>query len=179
MSLKAMMKLQKVIGCSLTSSATEVADIMESHNVGAVVVLDAEKPVGIITDRDLVLRALMLGDRGLRKPAKEIMTRPVKTVSDTAGIYEVIDLMSECGIRRVCVVNEEGKCTGLVSVGDVMELIIDELSKLKRATAPKSEKLLKKVDGSPGDHYRLSAVNSKSQRDKIAKTDAELDFMLI
>jgi len=100
-------------------SIREVARIMKSSDTGVVPVVDGKKIIGLITDRDIVVRGLAEGkDLGTAK-VNEIMTKSVRSVREDATIGEALQLMSSADIRRVPVVNGNNELVGIVSIGDI------------------------------------------------------------
>ena len=97
---------------------TEVAQLMQKHNVGSIPVLDATGIVGIVTDRDIVVRNIAHGKLPQNTSVKDIMTTQVTTVTPDTDIGEVSAIMSDKQIRRIPVV-ENNKLVGMVSLGDV------------------------------------------------------------
>jgi CBS domain-containing protein len=97
----------------------EAARIMKSQDTGVVPVVDGKKIVGLITDRDIVVRGLAEGKNLESTNVNEIMTKSVRSVPETATIDEVLDLMSSADIRRIPVVNENQELVGIVSIGDI------------------------------------------------------------
>ncbi|MBI4405818.1 MAG: CBS domain-containing protein [Deltaproteobacteria bacterium] len=135
---------KKLISCSPSSSIQMAAGLMEKENVGAVVIVGERDggPVGIVTDRDIAIRCVARG-MDANQNVSEVMTTEVETVSDDEGIYDIIHTMKRSEVRRVPVVDKAGKCIGLLSFGDVFELLGRELSDLLPVTAPEKPKLVK------------------------------------
>jgi CBS domain-containing protein len=106
-----------------------VAHRMQEHNVGTVVVVEGERPVGIVTDRDL---ALALGARGLSPQARaqEVMTRHVLTIPEDTGVYTATRFMREHGVRRLPVVDSEDCLVGIVTLDDLLLFLGRELHNL-------------------------------------------------
>jgi len=102
---------------SATDSISEAANIMKQLDVGAVPVLDNDLLVGIITDRDLVIRALAEGKNSDER-VSTIMTKDITSVTPDMDVHEVADLMASKQIRRVPIV-EKGRLVGIVSIGDM------------------------------------------------------------
>lgn len=77
--------MKKVLAVGPTESVAAVARLMEQHNVGAVIITENHRPVGIVTDRDL---ALELGARGasLQTPIAKVMTSPVEIIQDRKSV---------------------------------------------------------------------------------------------
>ena len=92
------------------------ARIMRDEDTGAVPVVDNGRPVGIVTDRDIVVRAVAEGQ--LNRPVREIVTDSVITATPDMTTREATELMSEHQIRRLPVV-ENDVLVGIVSIGDL------------------------------------------------------------
>ena len=107
-------------------SLASIARTMEQHNVGAVVIVENERPVGIITDRDL---AVALGAHGLSPTAEveKIMTRHVVAIPDDTGVFTATRLLRETGVRRLPLVDHADRVTGMVTVDDLLECLAKEL----------------------------------------------------
>ena len=137
---------RELVWASSETSVRELADLMHSNNVGCIVICDEEgKPTGIVTDRDIVLRAVRKGSEIKLSVANDVMTKKLITAPIDCGIYDVIHLMKENEIRRVPVVDPSGVCVGLLSFGDMLALVGTELNELVESTIPKNPKLVSKV----------------------------------
>ncbi|MEH7501651.1 CBS domain-containing protein [Neobacillus drentensis] len=117
---------EEVECCSLLDNVYEVALKMKQLNVGAIPIIDEEKLVGMITDRDIVVRGVAEKHPGSTK-VEDIMSNNLVTVSPDSTSKEAAKLMAEHQIRRLPVV-EEGKLIGIVSLGDfaIRELTDDQ-----------------------------------------------------
>ena len=133
---------KELISCTPTTSVTDVAKLMKKREVGAVLVIEESRPVGIVTDRDLVIRCLAESKRASSLTAEDVMSGAVETVSDEEGIYDVVQKMRKGCIRRVVVVNDLGEATGLLSFDDVFELIADEMGAMKEVVQPREPKIV-------------------------------------
>lgn len=102
--------------CSLLDNMYEVALKMKELNVGAIPIVDEEKLVGMITDRDIVIRGVAEKKPGSTK-VSEIMSDNLCTISPDSTVEEGAKLMAEQQIRRLPVVEEE-RLIGIVSLGD-------------------------------------------------------------
>ncbi|HBV88024.1 CBS domain-containing protein [Desulfosporosinus sp.] len=100
------------------ASIVEVARLMKNKDVGSIPVCEDKKVVGIITDRDIVLRVVADGLNSESKRAKDIMNSQVITVTADQDVHEAAHLMSEYQIRRLPVV-EQGTIIGIVALGDL------------------------------------------------------------
>ncbi|MCO5166096.1 MAG: CBS domain-containing protein [Planctomycetes bacterium] len=106
-----------------------IAHRMHERGVGSLLVLDdARRPMGIVTDRDLVLRVLAADRDPLTTRVAEVMTRSPRTVSEETPIEQTLSLMRGYGIRRVPVVDREGKLAGVVTLDDILALLTEELT---------------------------------------------------
>jgi CBS domain-containing protein len=115
-----------VEACSILDNAYEVAVKMKENNVGAIPIVDNEKLVGMITDRDLVIRCIAEKHPGSTK-VEDIMSKEIVTVTPDTSTQEAAKLMAKHQIRRLPVV-ENGRLVGIVSLGDfaVHELTDDQ-----------------------------------------------------
>lgn len=113
----------------LGESVLTIAERMRQRTVGCLVVINARRePVGILTDRDLVIRVLAEGKDPYATRVEEIMTPGPKTVSEAAAIEDALRLMRSGGFRRLPVVDREGKLAGLLTLDDVLMLLAEEFS---------------------------------------------------
>lgn len=111
------------------------ASLMREHNVGALVVVSVDRPVGIITDRDI---ALALCERGfsVAEPVQQVMTCPVETLRTQDGLYEAARRMIDLGVRRLPVVHDNGGLAGLVSLDDVLLMLSRTLNQMAEGIQP-------------------------------------------
>ena len=109
----------------------EGARLMREHHVGSLVVvvdrLSERVPVGILTDRDIVVAVVAkeLDPRSLT--VGEVMTGDLLTVREQDGLIDLLRLMREKGVRRVPVVSRSGALAGIVAFDDVLELVAEEM----------------------------------------------------
>jgi CBS domain-containing protein len=96
---------------------TKAASIMSQIDVGCLPVTDSNKVVGIVTDRDIVLRGIAKGEASNQK-VSEVMTTNVKCASPEMDVHTVADIMAENQIRRLPVV-ENNQLVGIVAIGDL------------------------------------------------------------
>jgi signal-transduction protein with cAMP-binding, CBS, and nucleotidyltransferase domain len=100
--------------------ANRVAELMDKHGVGCIIVTTKEeKPIGVITERDLVLRVLAKNAKPDTLKAEEVMTSPLITIEPDATIAETARRMSRLNIRRLGVVYK-GRLVGIISSKDVL-----------------------------------------------------------
>ena len=110
------MMTKNVETCSLLDNVYEVAIKMKEWNVGAVPIVDNEKIVGMITDRDIVLRCIAEKHPASSK-VQDIMSKDLIKISPTSTTKEAIQLMAKHQIRRLPVVDRD-KLVGIISLGD-------------------------------------------------------------
>lgn len=103
---------------SPNTSITETAQLMQRHNIGSVPVVDDNNLVGIVTDRDIVVRNIAHGNDPRSTPVSDIMTTNVITVTPDADMEEVTSKMAINQIRRVPVV-ENNRLVGILAIGDM------------------------------------------------------------
>ena len=96
----------------------DVAQAMLEGDMGSIPVVDDGKLIGIVTDRDIVVRAIANG-KGPETPVGEVMTTQLFTVKPDDYLFEAIRLMGDKQVRRIPVVNEDGSLAGIISMADV------------------------------------------------------------
>lgn len=101
------------------STITEVVRKMNKFEVGSVVVVDGEKPVGLITERDILRRVLEVTLAAEAMKAKEVMSSPLVTVGDEVTIEQAARIMADRRIKKLPVV-KEGKLVGIVTSTDIV-----------------------------------------------------------
>jgi len=97
----------------------EAAAKMKSLNVGPLPVCEGDRAVGIVTDRDIVIRAISEGRDPRTTAIRDVMTKDVVTVQETDDVQDAARLMKDRQIRRVVVVVADKRVTGIVSLGDI------------------------------------------------------------
>jgi CBS domain-containing protein len=117
---------RKPVTARLNDTLATVAKKMQKENVGAVVVAEEGRPVGIITDRDLAL-SVCSGESKSSDPIRNIMTCPVETITADEGFYRAAQRMMELAVRRLPVVDKNGSLVGLISLDDLLLLVSREL----------------------------------------------------
>jgi CBS domain-containing protein len=112
--------------CTGDTKLQGVAQLMCEHNCGEIPVVDGKKtlkPIGVITDRDIVCRTIGKGRNPLEVAAKDCMTKPAITVTPETGIEQCCQLMEQHQIRRIPVVDQDGACCGIVAQADVARCV--------------------------------------------------------
>ncbi len=119
-------KGQQVWTVSPDATILDGLKLMAEKNIGALLVLDGEQVVGIFTERDYARRVELAGKKTAETRIAEVMTQNVITVEPTQSVNECMVLMTEKRIRHLPVM-EQGRLVGLISIGDVVKDIIEEL----------------------------------------------------
>jgi len=125
MSLGSLLNRQPVIADPQASLA-QAARLMREKNVGAIVVVEQNRPVGILTDRDLAM-AVCLHAASPDEPIKNRMSSPVQTLRTDDGIYTATERMKDLAVRRLPVVNHAGVLVGMATLDDLLSLVSREL----------------------------------------------------
>ena len=120
--------------CTTTTTLDQVAKMMVQHDCGEIPVVDLnDQPIGVVTDRDIVCRVVADGKNPMAYTVDTCMTHPVVTVRVDDPITTVLETMERHQIRRVLVVDEEGRCAGIISQADfAVEEPLAEVGELVR-----------------------------------------------
>lgn len=121
-----------VVSCEQDATLASVAELMRRNHVGDVVVTEtrgeARLPIGIVTDRDIVVETVAMQLDPGQYTAGDIMSAPVVTVKASDGLVETLRQMRENNVRRIPVVAEDGGLAGIVTADDIVRLLAMELS---------------------------------------------------
>ena len=104
---------------SAKDSIRDVARIMAREDTGVVPVVDGKKVIGMITDRDIVVRLVAEGKDPSNAKVNEAMTKNVRSIKEDSTINDALQVMSNAQIRRVPVVNNNNEIIGIVSMKDI------------------------------------------------------------
>jgi signal-transduction protein with cAMP-binding, CBS, and nucleotidyltransferase domain len=121
--------VKPVVTAGPQETLAAVGRLMEQHNVGAVVLAEDHRPVGIVTDRDLALHVAARGVP-LQTPVARVMSSPVQTVGRDDGVFYTTHSMMESRVRRLPVVDDDGRPVGIVTLDDLLRVLGRELSNL-------------------------------------------------
>jgi CBS domain-containing protein len=105
-----------------------VARKMRDYDVGSIPVCDGGKVVGIVTDRDIAIRALANGKDVAKLEAKDVMSKDVIFCRDNENAEDAIRIMEDNQVRRLPVLNEAKKLVGMVSLGDVSHSLSQDIT---------------------------------------------------
>jgi CBS domain-containing protein len=116
-------KNSRLVSVMPTMSVAESVRIMNSEKIGAVIVLDQQKLVGIFTERDALVSVIGRGRDPLTTPVSEVMTSEVRSVEPATQVVSAMKMMSERRHRHLPVL-DNGQVCGLISMGDVTRWVI-------------------------------------------------------
>jgi CBS domain-containing protein len=128
---------REVVYALRETTVVEAAKLMRSHHVGSLVVVDQigtgkRKPVGIVTDRDIVVEVTATGLDPKTITAEDIMSSQLATVREEDTVEQTMEMMRFKGVRRLPVVDRDGGLTGIVTIDDLLELVAENLVELTR-----------------------------------------------
>lgn len=129
-----------------STSIREVANLMRQHHIGDVVVTERGYPIGVVTDRDLVVHGLAFDVALDSLTAADLCRQTLVTIEPSADLFEIVTTMNTCAVRRL-VVSEDDKLVGIITVDDVLRAIMLLVSNL--AAIPERQiQLEERIDGS-------------------------------
>jgi CBS domain-containing protein len=125
----------------------DAAKLMRQHHVGSLIVVEEQQrgrvPVGMLTDRDIVVEVLAPGLDYKNLSVGEIMSSRLITARDSDDMLGVLRVMRQKGIRRMPVVTESGTLAGIVTLDDLLEILAEEMDDLVDAIAGEQVKEVK------------------------------------
>lgn len=127
-----------IVSVQRSTTIIDVARLMHEHHVGAVVVVDEgapPRPVGIVTDRDIVLRVVALAQQRIITVAEQVMSTEPVMVPESMDTREALQLMRERGVRRLLVTGEERVLKGIVSFDDLVAVVADDVGSMAQIIA--------------------------------------------
>lgn len=127
--------IREVVIAQGSTPLLDVAKLMRYHHVGDVVIVehrdDVNYPIGIITDRDIVLMGVVDAfDRLGELVASDLLTRQIVTVREADTVDDALDIMHAGGVRRLPVVDEAGMLVGILTVDDLIDQFAERLHRL-------------------------------------------------
>lgn len=127
---------REVVIMRRNDTVQDAAKLMRQQHVGDVLVCDErgsmKVPVGIVTDRDLVVEIMAADVQRPTMSVGDIMSPELATIRESAGIFEAIQFMRAKGVRRLPVVSDDGALVGILALDDLLELISEELLELSK-----------------------------------------------
>jgi len=127
---------REVVITEKTASVVDAAQLMRTHHVGDLVVVEdrggRKHPVGIVTDRDIVVEVVAAGVNPDSLKVGDIMGPEVATVRESEGLFEALRYMRDKGVRRMPVVDREGGLVGILTLDDLLSLLAEEMTELAK-----------------------------------------------
>lgn len=127
---------REVVFVQRETTVLDAARLMRQHHVGDLVVVDDSAgkrlPVGIITDRDIILEIVCMELEASVLTAGDIMGLELVTLREGEGVFESIRHMRAKGVRRVPVVDSHGALVGILTLDDLLEILAEEMNELAR-----------------------------------------------
>ena len=118
-------KGRRVIAIAPEEPVLEAIQLMADHHIGAVLVMRGDELLGILSERDYARKVILKGRSSAETAAWEIMSSPVQTVAPHDTVHTCMRLMTERRFRHLPVV-EDGKVTGMLSIGDLVRVVIED-----------------------------------------------------
>ena len=127
---------REVVIAEKTLSVVDAALLMRKHHVGDLVVVEEKAgrrhPVGIVTDRDIVVEVVAAGVNPDALKVGDIMGPEVATVREGEGLFEALRHMRDKGVRRMPVVDRDGGLVGILTLDDLLSLLAEEMTELAK-----------------------------------------------
>jgi CBS domain-containing protein len=116
------------------ASLRTAAGLMRERHVGALLVVEGSRPVGIVTDRDIVVAVIAVpGARPEGIRVCDVMPQRLVTARDSDGVFEALQKMAHDGVRRLPVVDAQGNLVGIVTSDDILRALATELASFAAA----------------------------------------------
>jgi len=131
---------REVIATTADSSVLAAARLLRHHHVGSIVVCDQLNggrriPLGIVTDRDIVVEVVAPEIRPEVITVGDIMGRQLVTARESDSVVQTLDAMRFKGVRRMPIVAEDGQLVGIITIDDLLGYVADELSDIAKTIA--------------------------------------------
>ncbi len=124
-----------VVRCTGDTDALTAAGMMRHRHVGALVIVDSENtPIGVVTDRDLVVQVLAEGLDPRKTSIGPLARKPVVIAEEEEELKAAVERMRTHGIRRLPIVNRSGALVGITTLDDVLGYIVEEANALVQMT---------------------------------------------
>jgi CBS domain-containing protein len=135
---------REVVSAARDTTVQAAAKLMRHFHVGTVVVVDAgddsRVPVGIVTDRDIVIEVCAVDLNQNVITVGDIMAPELATVREDEGLLQTVEIMRHKGVRRLPVVDKNGSLTGIVSIDDLFEALTEQMAEMGRILGRERER---------------------------------------
>lgn len=136
--------VREVVIAMRDTTVQEAARLMRENHVGDLLVVDRANgrrtPLGIVTDRDIVVAVVALDLDPAALSVGDIMGPELETALETQGVFETIHQMRSAGVRRIPVVTPQGTLVGIVSIDDLIQLLAEEMTDLAKLISREQRK---------------------------------------
>jgi CBS domain-containing protein len=122
-----------VVTISADANALEAAKLMQSKHIGCLIVIDGSRPIGILTDRDILLKVVANEQKPVETAVKKIMTANPTMVNVNYDMLDAVRLMHTRGVRRLPVVDEHRHLLGIITMDDLLTTFSAEVASLAGA----------------------------------------------
>jgi CBS domain-containing protein len=119
---------REIICVDPRTTVKEAAKLMGEKNIGSTIVVQERKPIGILTDRDILLRVMNRGLDPEKTSVDEVMTKQIVTLREDTGLFEALQKVKGKGIRRFPIVDSNGNLQGIMTLDDIFYLLGKEMS---------------------------------------------------
>ena len=127
----------EVITLPQSAMVADAAELMAGMGVGSIVIVEDLRPVGILTDRDIVVRVVNQGLDPAHTPVYKVMTPDPLVLAEETSLFEALEEVKHKGVRRYPIVDYEGNLVGIFTLDDVLQLLGLEMSAIARVVEGK------------------------------------------
>ncbi|HXJ78404.1 MAG TPA: CBS domain-containing protein [Candidatus Methylomirabilis sp.] len=126
---------RQVVTVPAQMTVAQAAKVMRTKNVGALVVVNARRPIGMLTDRDIAVEVVASGMDADSIRVGDVMRKKPTTIRHDLGILDAARMFAKTGVRRLPVVDKSGVLVGIIALDDVMMLLGNEMGYLAGAVS--------------------------------------------
>lgn len=116
-----------------TETVRAAAQRMQAEHVGCLVVTESDRPVGVVTDRDIAMHVLCEDLDSEKERVRDVMQSPVVSVGSDASLTQAVAALRKATVRRLVVVDAAGKVAGVFAADDLLRLLATEIEDLAEA----------------------------------------------
>lgn len=127
--------IKPVITAPARMTIAEAARAMKQKNVGALIVVNAGRPLGVLTDRDIAIDVVAAGKDPDAVRVEDVMRKKPATLREDLGLMDAARVFAKTGVRRLPVVDKAGRVSGIVALDDLMMLLGNEMGLVAGALA--------------------------------------------
>lgn len=139
---------REVVVIKSDESVKVAAELMRTHHVGDLVLVEEQNkkwvPIGIITDRDLVVEVMASGLTPDSLAVKDILTEPLVFLFENDSFFDALDLMHTQRVRRLPIVNSDNSLVGIITIDDMVDILSEKLTQIVSLVKLQQKKEAKK-----------------------------------